>query len=48
MWNRVERIMGPIFDLVCGMSRQEWTLLFVGAVIVGFFCMRGFGSRSKY
>jgi hypothetical protein len=30
------------------MDAQEWMLAFFGVVIVGFFCLRGFGSRSKY
>ena len=30
------------------MSTQEWMLVLFGVVLVGFFCMRGFGSRSKY
>lgn len=27
---------------------QEWLLVFIVAVGIGVFCMRGFGSRSKY
>jgi len=27
---------------------QQWLLVLVAAVVVGFFCMRGFGSRSQY
>jgi hypothetical protein len=27
---------------------QDWLLVFVGAVLIGVFCMRGFGSRSNY
>ena len=30
------------------MNTQEWMLVLFGVVLVGFFCMRGFGSRSKY
>ena len=30
------------------MDTQHWLLLLVGVVIVGFFCMQGFGSRSDY
>ncbi len=40
------------FDQVFGhlehLNRQEWLLVLVGVVIVGFFCLRGFGSRSSY
>ena len=30
------------------LNTQEWVLVLVGLVIVGFVCMRGFGSRSNY
>ena len=34
--------------VVNSMGTQEWVLALVGVIIVGFFCLRGFGSRSKY
>lgn len=30
------------------LGTQEWALLLIGVIVVGFFCLRGFGSRSKY
>jgi hypothetical protein len=30
------------------LSIQEWMLLLGGAILVGVFCLRGFGSRSEY
>jgi hypothetical protein len=30
------------------LNTQEWVLVLLGLVIVGFLCMRGFGSRSNY
>jgi hypothetical protein len=30
------------------MNTQEWLLLLGGAILVGAFCLRGFGSRSNY
>ena len=27
---------------------QDWMLVMICAVIIGFFCLRGFGSRSGY
>jgi len=30
------------------MDMQEWLLALLGVIAVGFFCMRGFGSRSQY
>ena len=34
--------------LVGGMDRGQWMIVFAIVVIVGFFCMRGFGSRANY
>jgi hypothetical protein len=30
------------------LDTQEWVLVLMGLVVVGFLCMRGFGSRSDY
>jgi hypothetical protein len=30
------------------LDRQEWLLILIGAVAVGFWSLRGFGSRSNY
>ena len=30
------------------MDAQDWLLALVAVVVVGLFCMRGFGSRSDY
>jgi hypothetical protein len=33
---------------VSGMDKQEWLLVLIGAVVVGFLALRGFGSRTNY
>lgn len=30
------------------LNMQEWTLVLAGVAVVGFLCLRGFGSRSAY
>jgi len=30
------------------LDREEIFLVLVGVMLFGFFCMRGFGSRSNY
>jgi hypothetical protein len=30
------------------LSVQQWMLVLVVAIVVGVFCLRGFGSRSEY
>jgi hypothetical protein len=34
--------------LVERLDRGEWTLVLLGLVLVGWICLRGFGSRSSY
>lgn len=30
------------------LDRQEWLMVLIGAVIVGFLALRGMGSRKEY
>ena len=48
MWHQIERHLEPFFRFCCSLSRQEWIFVFVGALAIGYFCMRGFGSRANY
>ncbi len=34
--------------LLMQMEREHWVIAFGVLVVVGFFCMRGFGSRTSY
>lgn len=33
---------------IARLDKQEWLGVLVAVTIIGFFCMRGFGSRSSY
>lgn len=33
---------------VNGFGTREWFYVMLGVVLVGLFCMRGFGSRKNY
>ncbi len=48
MWYRIEKYLGPLFDLCCSFDRQEWIFVMAGSVIIGYFFLRGFGSRTTY
>lgn len=37
-----------VMNYVEHLGTQEWLLVFIAAVAIGAFCMRGFGSRSRY
>ncbi len=37
-----------VMNWLNSLDRQEWLLVLIGAVIVGFCCLRGMGSRKGY
>jgi hypothetical protein len=48
MWYQIESFLSPIFRQMNSLDRQQWIFVFVAALVMGFICMRGFGSRTKY
>ncbi len=36
------------FVFIEQLDTQEWVLVLMALVVVGFVCMRGYGSRSDY
>ncbi len=48
MWYQLQRTIDVIREHATQMSPQEWLSVCVVVVIIGFFCMRGFGSRTYY
>ncbi|MFO0899570.1 MAG: hypothetical protein U0836_19250 [Pirellulales bacterium] len=45
MW---KEYYNDVMRWVTSLDKQESLLMLVVVTIVGFFCMRGFGSRSNY
>jgi hypothetical protein len=37
-----------VVDWVFRLDSQEWFLAMCAALVIGFFALRGFGSRSNY
>ncbi len=37
-----------VLRYVENMDPQEWLFAFIGVVLLGLICLRGFGSRSSY
>ena len=37
-----------IWNRVNGMDRQEWFVMLLAVMLLGFMCMRGYGSRNSY
>lgn len=48
MWDIVFEIGSRINKLSGTLDRQTWICVFAAVMVVGLFCMRGFGSRSSY
>ncbi len=42
------RYMNSILRSVNGWGLWEWVLVGIAILMVGLFCMKGFGSRSNY
>ena len=36
------------FKWINTLDKQDWLMVLVAVVVIGFFCLRGFGSRSGY
>jgi len=39
---------GDLWDWFNRLSREEWGVVLTVVSVLGFFCMLGYGSRSKY
>lgn len=37
-----------VWDWFCALSREEWVVVLAVVSVLGFLCMLGYGSRSKY
>ncbi|MGQ9573816.1 MAG: hypothetical protein ACUVUC_00720 [Thermoguttaceae bacterium] len=45
---RLEHVYRELMRMVNRLDAQEWLLILAGVVVVGWVCLRGFGSRSSY
>ena len=48
MWHKIDQALSPMFRALQSLDRHEWIGVFFVALVIGYFCMRGFGSRAKY
>jgi hypothetical protein len=44
LWDAGGRVMNYTGEF----NRTQWIFILTGVVIVGFLCLRGFGSRKDY
>jgi len=48
MWDYVSKTIRWALHATHGLDRSQWFLVLLGVLLLGFFCLRGFGSRSNY
>ncbi len=44
LWDTGDRLI----QTTAGFDRQQWLVVFLVIVVVGWYCLRGFGSREGY
>jgi hypothetical protein len=44
----VNRIISQLMRFIDRLDRTEYLVLAVIAISIGFFCLKGFGSRTNY
>ncbi|TWT36160.1 hypothetical protein KOR34_10590 [Posidoniimonas corsicana] len=45
---RLNNVPGDTWRWFNTLSRDEWMIVLAAVTVLGFLCMRGFGSRSSY
>ena len=48
MQNYLSEAWRELMLVIMQMERDHWLIVFGVLVTIGFFCMRGFGSRTSY
>lgn len=48
MWNYLQTLANTALKSADGMNPKQWMLACAVLMVVGFLCLRGFGSRSNY
>lgn len=48
IFSNTHEIRGDVWDWFNRLSREEWVVVLAVTAVLGFLCMLGYGSRSKY
>ncbi len=48
MWSSFFEFQRWGMSHIYGLNRNEWLIVLVVVMLLGFICMRGFGSRKNY
>ncbi len=44
----ITHYLNSLFQFFDRLNSHQWIWLLIAIVLLGFYCMRGFGSRAKY
>lgn len=45
---QLSEIWRELWRYIYRMDTQEWLIALAAVVVIGLFCLRGFGSRSEF
>lgn len=48
LFDKINSAPGDTWSWFNSLSRDEWFVVLAVVTLLGFLCMRGFGSRSSY
>jgi hypothetical protein len=48
MWYKLDKYLAPLFNVCGSLDREEWIVVMATSVVIGYFFLRGFGSRANY
>ncbi len=48
MVDETHELRGDLWEWFSRLSREEWVVVLAVVSVLGFLCMLGYGSRSKY
>ena len=46
--NKIFDAKGDVWEWFARLTREEWIVVLAVVSVLGFLCMLGYGSRSKY
>lgn len=48
MVDGTREVRGDVWEWFSRLTREEWVVVLAVVAVLGFLCMLGYGSRSKY
>jgi len=48
MWNYVTKTIQGALKMTSNLDQTGWFLVGIAVLLIGMFCLKGYGSRSNY